>query len=242
MPEILTPHWRAPPNVRAAVTTRRGGVSRGPHASLNLGGHVEDDPNAVRHNRALLRDHLALPGEPCWLNQTHGTALVEATCVAQPPTADAVFSRTAGEICAILTADCLPLLLCNRAGTTVLAIHAGWRGLLDGIIARCVGTLAEDPADWMAWIGPGISGAAYEVGPELAARFTAREPRWSRYFVPVQDKMRADLPALAADQLTTAGITDITRHAGCTASEPERFFSYRRDGLTGRFASLIWLT
>ena len=242
MPEILRPDWRAPPNVRAAITTRRGGVSQGPHASLNLGSHVDDDPDAVRHNRALLRTHLALPAEPCWLNQTHGTDLVEATRAHQPPSADAAFSRTAGEICAILTADCLPILLCNRSGATVLAIHAGWRGLLDGIISRCVETLAEDPADWMAWIGPGISGAAYEVGSELVALFTAREPRWSRYFTPMQDKMRADLPALAEDQLAMAGIADITRYAGCTAGEPERFFSYRRDGLTGRFASLIWLT
>jgi len=242
LPEILTPDWRAPPNVRAAITTRRGGVSRGPHASLNLGSHVEDDPEAVRRNRALLRAQLALPAEPCWLNQTHGTELVEAAFAAQPPAADAAFSRTRGQVCAILTADCLPILLCNRSGTTVLAIHAGWRGLLDGIIARCVQTLAEDPAQWMAWIGPGISGDAYEVGPELVTRFTTREPRWSRYFAPLQDKMRADLPALAADQLAMAGITDITRYAGCTASEPERFFSYRRDGLTGRFASLIWLT
>lgn len=242
MLEILRPDWRAPPTVRAAITTRRGGVSQGPHASLNLGSHVEDDPEAVRRNRALLRAHLSLSAEPCWLHQTHGTDLTEATQADQPPAADAAFSRTRGQICAILTADCLPILLCNQSGTAVLAIHAGWRGLLDGIITRCFEILNEDPADWMAWIGPGISGAAYEVGPDLAARFTTREPRWSRYFLPIRDKMRADLPALAADQLTTAGITDITRYAGCTAGEPERFFSYRRDGLTGRFASLIWLS
>lgn len=166
--------------------------------------------------------------------------------MAQPmalaPEADAAFTRSPGRVCAILTADCLPILLCDRAGTTVLAIHAGWRGLLDGIIGRCLRSLAVDPGEWMAWIGPGISSAAYEVGPELVTRFTARESRWARHFASTSQGIFADLPALAADQLAAAGIPDITRYAGCTAGEPERFFSYRRDGLTGRFATLIWLT
>lgn len=242
MPETLTPGWQAPPNVRAVCTTRRGGFSEGPHASLNLGSHVQDDAEAVQRNRAHLRQALALPEEPCWLNQTHGTGVVEAIPSERPPEADAAFSRTPGQVCAILTADCLPILLCNRTGTTVLAIHAGWRGLLDGIIPHCLQTLAEDPAAWMAWIGPGISQAAYTVGPDLAARFIAREPRWSRHFITTTQGTCADLPGIAAEQLMAAGIYNITRYAGCTAAEHERFFSYRRDGLTGRFASLIWLT
>ncbi len=239
--ELLVPEWPAPSNVRAGCTTRTGGVSTGPYARLNLATHVGDDPLAVATNRQRLRAALDLPNEPCWLQQTHDLNLVEARIQAIPPSADASFTTVPGRVCAILTADCLPILLCDREGTMVLAIHAGWRGLLNGIIASALASCARPGADWLAWIGPGISAEAYVVGADLAARFSAKNPAYARYFAARERFIHADLPGLAAYQLSAAGVTSIAHYAGCTARESARFFSYRRDGVCGRFASVIWL-
>jgi polyphenol oxidase len=239
--EWLVPAWPAPSNVRAVCTTRMGGVSVGAYASLNLATHVGDDPAAVAANRQRLRAALALPSEPCWLEQTHGANLVEARGYGAPPSADASFTTDRGRVCAILTADCLPILLCDRQGTMVLAIHAGWRGLLNGIIASTLMRCDHPGADWLAWVGPGISVAAYAVGAELAAEFVAKDPLFVPFFVTRGNISYADLSGLAAHQLRAVGVRSITCDSGCTAADAARFFSYRRDGATGRFASLIWL-
>lgn len=240
--ETVVPQWPAPANVHAVCTTRAGGVSTGAYASLNLASHVGDAPDAVATNRARLCKALDLPGEPCWLAQTHGTNVVEARTYSIPPEADASFSTTRQHVCAILTADCLPILLCDRQGRTVLAIHAGWRGLLSNIVARTLEHFEVARADWMVWIGPGISATAYALGADLATRFSARDAAYATCFATREGITFADLPALAELQLRAAGVHTVSRYHGCTADEPARFFSYRRDGVTGRFASLIWLT
>lgn len=239
--EIVTPRWPAPAHVRALCTTREGGVSSGVYRSLNLALHVGDEPAAVRRNRARLREALALPAAPCWLEQTHGTALIEAATYSSPPAADAVYSARHGQVCAIMTADCLPILLCDRQGSVVLALHAGWRGLLSNIVARALSAFDIPRTEWLAWIGPGISAAAYAVGEDLVEQFCARDPAYRTCFIRDAAGTRADLPGLAELQLRSAGLVQVSRYPGCTASEPQRFFSYRRDGVTGRFATLIWL-
>ena len=239
IPLLLTPEWSIPARVRACVTTRVGGCSVAPWDTLNLATHVGDLPEHVAENRRRVREIAALPSEPIWLNQVHGTMVVEAL-PGPPITADACYTRQRGVVCAVLTADCLPVLLCDRAGTTVAAIHAGWRGLRAGILPQTLAALGT--ADWLAWIGPGISGAAYEVGSEVADAFTQEDSAMRAFFRPSASRFMADLPAVAEWQLQRAGVRQITRYNGCSLGEPQRFFSHRREGVTGRFASLIWLT
>ena len=237
-PVLLEVDWPAPGHVRACVSTRAGGCSAPPRDSLNLATHVGDAAHDVAENRRRLREAAALPTEPVWLNQVHGTTLVEASS-GPLCDADASYTRRPGVVCGVLTADCLPVLLCDRAGTTVAAIHAGWRGLLAGILPQTLASLGA--ADWLAWIGPGISASAYEVGHEVARAFVDQDPAYSAFFRPVGPRFMADLPALADWQMRAAGVRQITRYAGCTLGEPQHFFSHRRDGVTGRFASLIWI-
>lgn len=242
MTGFIVPSWDAPARVRAACTTRLDGDSQGAYASFNLATHVGDDPAAVRANRARLRRLLALPAEPCWLEQVHGTTLADAAVPGtSTPVADAAFTREAGRVCVVLTADCLPILLCDRHASVVAAIHAGWRGLLDGIVPRTLAALTGDPRDWLAWIGPGISATAYRIGPELRERFIRANAGTAARFMAQDGEWHADLGGIAEDQLRDAGISAVTRHAGCTARDTDRFYSYRRDGATGRFASLIWM-
>lgn len=242
MTDLIVPAWDAPARVRAVCTTRHGGVSQGTYASLNLASHVGDDPEAVHANRARLRRMLALPAEPCWLEQVHGTALTEAEPLAtSAPRADAAFTREVGRVCVVLTADCLPILLCDRHASVVAAVHAGWRGLLDGILPRTLAALAGSARDWLAWIGPGIGAASYRVGPDLRERFVAADAESADCFTLQAGNWHADLAGLAAHQLRAAGVAVVTRHPGCTLRDANDFFSYRRDGVTGRFASLIWL-
>lgn len=241
MLEVVRPHWRTSPRVQALCTTRASGVSVGAFAALNLASHVEDEPSAVAENRRLLQHALPLPSAPRWLTQVHGVNVVEADHVHEPIAADAAFTRTAGVVCAILTADCLPILLCDTAATRVIAIHAGWRGLADGIIPRTLAHTASPGAEWLAWIGPGISAANYEVGDEVRAIFVNTERRYAEHFVAVGARWQMDLAALARAQLAAAGVAEITQYTGCTFGEAARFFSYRRDGATGRMASLIWI-
>jgi polyphenol oxidase len=245
--EWITPDWPAPRNVRAAATLRSGGVSQGAYASLNLGAHVGDDPDAVRGNRERLRRALDLPREPLWLNQVHGPVVFDARASAgiasQPPTADASVSFAAGQVCAILTADCLPVLLCDRAGTRIAAAHGGWRGLAGGVIAATVTALESPPADLMAWLGPAIEAEAFEVGPEVREQFLRIHPDNAAAFSEnARGRWQADIYELARRELRRLGVDSI--HGGgfrCFADR-ERFFSYRRDGQTGRMGTMIWQT
>ncbi len=237
---IILPDWPAPKGVRALTTTRRGGVSLPPYDSLNLGDHVGDAPEAVVENRRRLREGLKLPAEPRWLTQIHGTYCCDAATVQTPMEADAQFADQPGVVCAVLTADCLPLLLCDAAGERVAAVHAGWRGLLDGVIEHSVQAMGGQGG--MAWLGPAIGPAAFEVGGEVRAAFVGRDPAAAKAFVSGSgDKWLADLYLLARQRLAASGVTRVYGGDLCTFSDSERFYSYRRDGQTGRIVSLIWL-
>ena len=238
--ECLRPDWAAPAQVQALVSLRDGGASGGPYASFNLGDHVGDAPTAVADNRARLIENFDLPSEPRWLEQVHGRIAVAAHALtATRPQADAAWTNVRGVVCAVLTADCLPILLCDRAGTTVAAVHAGWRGLSEGVIASALEHFPKDGV--LAWIGPGIGPSAYRVDEAFRARFIALDAMYAAAFARHADGWHCDLGAIANRQLTAAGVTDITHYPGCTHAEPERFFSHRRDGVSGRFASLIWI-
>jgi YfiH family protein len=236
----IVPAWPAPPNVKSLQTTRIGGISCAPYDTFNLGDHVGDEPLAVAHNRQLFSARV--PSEPLWLKQVHGTTVVnaaEADCV---PTGDASVSRHAGAVCAVMTADCLPILLCDTRGTVVGAAHAGWRGLCDGVIESTVASMRVAPEEVMAWLGPAIGAEAFEVGEEVRAAFIARQPEAERAFKPGQaGKWLADIVLLARQRLQAFGVSGISGGEWCTYSDPARFYSYRRDGVTGRMASLIWL-
>ena len=238
----LTAGWPAPARVRTLVTTHDGGVSLAPYASLNLGQHVGDDPAAVAENRARLR--ACLPAEPFWLNQVHGIGVQEACADAPdvPPDADAGFTRQPGVVCAVMTADCLPVLLTDRSGSVVAAAHAGWRGLCNGIIEATIARMAVPANDILAWLGPAIGPDAFEVGPEVRAAFMAHDPTAASAFAAIPDgKYLADIYLLARQRLNACGVTEVHGGDACTVTERERYFSYRRDGRTGRMASLIWL-
>lgn len=237
--DCLVPDWPAPPTVRALVTTRAGGVSAGPYASMNPADHVGDDPRAVAENRRRLRQ--LLPAEPHWLTQVHGTAVyrVEAGGSRQ---ADACVSHMPNAVCAVLTADCLPVLLTDRAGTLVAAAHAGWRGLAAGVLESTVAAMQAPPDTLMAWLGPAIGPTAFQVGEEVRAAFVAADPAAALAFAPdAEGRFRADLYRLARQRLARAGVTAVYGGGLCTFSDARRFFSYRRDGTTGRMASLVWL-
>lgn len=238
--DCIVPAWNAPANVCALVTTRVGGVSQGPYASLNLGDHVGDDPLAVTQNRALLRE--LLPAEPVWLRQVHGLAVVEADRASGIPEGDAGVSRQPGTVCAVLTADCLPLLLCDAGGTIVGAAHAGWRGLAGGVIEATVAAMGVAPGQLMAWLGPAIGPQAFEVGDEVREIFMGHDPAAERAFVAHGNgKWLADIYQLASQRLARLGVPRVYGGGLCTFRDGERFYSYRRDGATGRMASLIWL-
>lgn len=257
--ERLLPQWPAPPRVRALVTLRgHHGASAGPWGrpggaagGMNLGAHCGDDPQAVRANRARLRR--ALPAEPVWLDQVHGVAVFDADAApagaaeaGRLPQADAVVTACAGRPLVIMTADCLPVLFCNREGTVVGAAHAGWRGLAAGVLERTVEALrrrAPGGSQWLAWLGPSIGPNRFEVGDDVVDAFVQADAAASAAFRPGArpGKWLADLPQLARMRLRQAGVDQTFGETRCTVDEPERFYSYRRDGVTGRFASLVWL-
>lgn len=238
---ILQPDWPAPHGVRAAMTTRTGGVSRGPYASFNLAAHVGDDESAVRTNRRHLRTALDLPSEPAWLEQVHGIAVADLPGASMEP-ADAAVTHVPGVVCAVLVADCLPVILASRAGDRVGVAHAGWRGLAAGVIEATVAALDCEPAELMAWLGPAIGPSAFEVGGEVREAFLARDAGAAAEFKPGHEgRWLADLPALARRRLAAAGVADVYGGDLCTYAEPARFYSYRRDGATGRMAALAWL-
>jgi YfiH family protein len=240
---VILPDWPAPPRVRALSTTRQGGVSRGCYASLNLGDHVGDNPSAVATNRHRLVSHFSLPAVPAWLRQVHGTVVADLRSAPPRPEADAAWTDRPRQICAILTADCLPVLLCDRGGSVVAAAHAGWRGLAAGVLAQTLARLPLPAAQFMAWLGPAISQSAFEVGSEVRAAFVDRDPGTTECFAPVgeQGKYRADLYGLARRQLQALGVPAVYGGEYCTYGDRERFYSHRRDGACGRQASLIWL-
>jgi len=239
----IEPDWPAPAAVRALCTTRSGGVSRGSYASLNLADHVGDEPSRVEQNRALLRAHLGLPTDPLWLRQVHGCSVVDVAGDPRGCQADAAIALRPGEVCAVMTADCLPLLLCDRGGYRVAAVHAGWRGLAEGVIEAAVSRLAVPTRDVLCWLGPAIGPQAFEVGADVRACFLAEGGDDAKAsFRPVRDgKWLADLYSLARMRLHRCGVLEVWGGGLCTYSDRERFFSYRRDGVTGRMASLIWI-
>ena len=236
----IEPDWPAPRSVKALVTTRNGGVSRGPYASLNLGIRVGDDAQAVRENRARLR--ALLPSEPRWLQQMHGIDVVQADRTEGEASADAAFTRIAGVVCAVQVADCLPVVLCDRAGTCVAAAHAGWRGLSAGVLEQTVSTLGLPPGELMAWLGPAIGPHKFEVGADVFEKFTAHDRAASAAFEPMRNgKWFADLYTLARRRLSRAGVTAVFGGGLCTFSDPARFFSHRRDHVTGRQGAFVWI-
>ncbi|KRB70460.1 peptidoglycan editing factor PgeF [Noviherbaspirillum sp. Root189] len=249
-PEPIRPQWNAPASVGSLSTTRCGGVSTVPYddgkagGGLNLGTHVGDRPKAVDRNRALLRTFL--PSDPAWLSQVHGTTVVDAASLhGVVPNADACISSTPGVVCVIQTADCLPVLLCDLDGRVVGAAHAGWRGLANGILEKTVARMGDAGAgSLMAWLGPAIGPNAFEVGQDVFDAFVVPDPETTAAFRAIEGragKYLADIYALARRRLANAGVSEVFGGDLCTVSDPARFYSYRRDGVTGRMVSLIWL-
>jgi hypothetical protein len=237
---LVTPDWPAPKNVRTLQTTRLGGISSAPYDSLNLGDHVGDAPLAVERNRILL--NTLLPSEPVWLEQVHGTIVANADMASCLPQADACIARHRDAVCVVMTADCLPVLLCDTQGSVVGAVHAGWKGLAAGVVEATVQAMEVAPQNLMAWLGPAISQSAFEVGDEVRAVFVDADPQAAAALVPGQHgKYFADIYTLARLRLNALGITQIYGGGYCTYRERERFFSYRRDGVTGRMGTFIWL-
>ena len=221
------------------MTTRTGGVSVGAFASLNLAAHVQDDPFAVSENRRRLRE--ILPAEPVWLNQVHGTQVIQADTASGVPDADASFTRTHHTVCAVMTADCLPVLFCARDGSVVAAAHAGWRGLAGGVLEVTLNAMRMPPDEVIVWLGAAIGPGAFEVGAEVRDTFVASHPSAGTAFTPHQQKWRADIYTLARIRLNACGVRAIYGGGLCTYTDAARFYSYRRDGVTGRMATLIWL-
>lgn len=238
----IFPDWPAPLNVRGMQTTRNGGGSSAPYQSLNLALHVGDVPMMVARNRMLL--NLLLPSEPVWLEQVHGKTVVQAEAANCRVEADASVSRHRGAVCVVMTADCLPILFCDQQGTVVAAAHVGWKGLASGVIEATVAALRVPGEQVLAWLGPAISQAAFEVGADVRELFVSADAASAAAFAPHPDnaeKYYADLYALARLRLQQLGVTRVYGGDRCTYRERDTFFSYRRDGVTGRMASFIWL-
>lgn len=241
--QLITPDWPAPARVSALTTCLDGGQSRGLYAGLNFAQHVGDDSSAVLANRAALRKELTLPSEPVWLEQIHGTSIAELdTLTAQkPPQADAAISKSADKVCAVMTADCLPLLMCSEDGTVVAAVHAGWRGLLAGVIEQTAMKMG-DSNKLLVWLGPAIGPGRFEVGEDVKTAFVNKQANMAQAFQRVDSThYLADLYALARMTLLACGVKKIYGGEYCTYNEPDLFYSYRREPVTGRMASLIWL-
>lgn len=241
--QFIQPNWPASANVKALQTTRLGGVSQGAYASLNLGAHVNDDPIAVAKNRQLLSPFL--PSEPVWLNQVHGLEVIDAaksTCLQD---ADASFSTKPNVVCVTMTADCLPVLLCDKAGTVVAAAHAGWRGLCDGVIEATVTKMQVPASEILVWLGPAIGPNTFEVGDDVRTQFVSTDNHAAQAFRRHGDKWLCDMYLIARQRLNALGVTAIygasVNEDFCTYSDKARFFSFRRDQVTGRMASMIWL-
>ncbi len=249
--DFILPNWPAAKHVRALQTTRTGGVSIAPYASLNLGAHVDDDPTAVAHNRQMLSPYL--PSEPVWVNQVHGTEVIDAASSSGLQNADASLTHKSNIVCVTMTADCLPVLLCDKAGTVVAAVHAGWRGLCDGVIEAAIKKMQVPTHQILVWLGPAIGPLAFEVGDDVRAQFIAKDSQAESAFKASGNKWLCNLYMLAKQRLNTLGVMQIygaSDHVEtaesqndffCTYTDEARFFSFRRDNITGRMASMIWL-
>jgi len=233
--------WPAPPNIRAGTTLRRGGVSKNAFKSLNLGAHVSDDSAAVIENRRRFAAACSLPSEPRWLHQVHGVNVATGVLLQPDPGTDAMIMREANTVCAVLTADCLPVVFAATDGSEVAVAHAGWRGLSNGILEATVTGMQARPADILAWLGPAISQSAFEVGAEVRDRFVSLQADAATHFVAnARGRFQADLYGLARQRLSAIGVRGVFGGDRCTYAEPEDFFSYRRDGQCGRMATFIY--
>ncbi|CAM3334174.1 conserved hypothetical protein [Xenorhabdus nematophila ATCC 19061] len=242
MTSLIFPDWPQPENVGACSTTRVGGISLLPYDSLNLGSHVGDKPECVEQNRKLLVEYAQLPQQPIWLEQVHGTRVIRlAGQLLENNQADGVYTNVPGQVCAVMTADCLPVLFCSISGDEVAAAHAGWRGLCAGVLENTVSQFNAKPEMIRVWLGPAIGPEKFEVGKEVKEAFIATDSELEQAFTSHGDKFLANIYLLAKLKLQSVGITDIFGGTACTVTENEQFFSYRRDGSTGRMATLIWL-
>lgn len=238
-PEWIIPDWPAPANVVAFITTRAGGVSKGPYASLNLGLRTADDPRATAANRDRLC--AALPQQPKWLRQVHGANVVEADELASAPEADASIARRPRTVCAVLVADCVPVLFADRRGAAVAIAHAGWRGLAAGVIENTIARMDTDPRGLLAYLGPGIGPRAFEVGADVRDAFCRGDTQGEAAFAPhAPGKWLADLYLLTRGRLARAGVDAVYGGGLCTYSDAARFYSYRRERDSGRMAAVIW--
>ncbi len=243
-PAWIEADWPAPAGVRTVSTLRQGGVRWAPYASLNLGDHVGDTASCVAENRRRLAAAAALPSEPVWLKQVHGAKVADLDGLTHPSAteADACLARGPGRVCAILTADCLPILLAAESGSLIAAAHAGWRGLAGGVIEATVQALKVAPARLMAWLGPAIGPEHFEVGAEVREALLQGDAGAAAAFEPnARGRFMADLAQLARRRLATLGVERIYGGGQCTHAGTDRYFSHRRDGVTGRQATLIWL-
>ena len=249
---FLKLEWPAPKAVGAAISLRNGGVSEKPYRSNNIGLHVGDDPIRVDKNRNSLKSYLNLKNTPIWLDQVHGTEIIYAPDAKTKQRADGSFSDVTGIVCVVMTADCLPILICNKAGTEVAAVHAGWRGLCNGVVRNALEYFSGSNSDLLVYLGPAIGASVYEVGPEVLAQFRsmAQSDNHSKHITAAftyssadsqSDRLNCNLYSLAIAELSACGVNQIYGGDYCTFSEPDRFYSYRRDGVTGRHAALIWL-
>ncbi|SBS24685.1 Laccase domain protein YfiH [Marinomonas aquimarina] len=240
--QLIIPDWPAPKQIRACVSTRFGGVSEAPYQGLNLGAHVGDLPESVQANRAELQRLAGFSGEVQWLNQVHSNIALELPSCAQDRTADASYTTQPNTVCAVLTADCLPAIFTDAKGTQVAAAHAGWRGLCDGVLEATLETF-PNPAEVLVWLGPAIGPEAFEVGAEVCEAFMVADTQAEQAFKPSSnaDKWLGNLYLLAQQRLAALGCTQVYGGDFCTFSDQERFYSYRRDGVTGRMATLIWM-
>lgn len=239
--ELLIPNWPAPTQIKACSSTRLGGQSSAPYSGLNLGEHVGDDWILVEKNRQRLAAYAKMPSAPVWLNQTHSTQVIELSAPSmKTQDADGAWTRQPNVVCSAMTADCLPVLLTDTEGTQVAAVHAGWRGLAGGIIENA---LAQFDGEVMAWLGPAIGATAFEVGQDVLDAFVAFDRAAKQAFIPREQagKWLADMAMLATQRLNRAGVEQVYYSDLCTFNDPQRFYSYRRDGVTGRQASFIWI-
>ncbi|MGD8784078.1 MAG: peptidoglycan editing factor PgeF [Thioalkalispiraceae bacterium] len=237
----LAADWPAPANVHAGTTTRVGGVSETPYASFNLAQHVGDDPARVEQNRQRLKAYLNLPDEPVWLNQVHGCQV--STDDAILPEADACITQTRGRVCVVMTADCLPVLITDKSGTCVAAVHAGWRGLEQGAIGKTIAAMPANKAELLAWLGPAIGPEFFEVGEEVRELFLKQKKEHVDAFATGRQpgKWLMDVYRIARRQLADNQVTEVYGGGLCTFRDAQRFYSYRRNKVTGRMASLVWM-
>lgn len=237
---IIPADWPAPKHIHAFTTTRQGGVSKPPYESFNVGMHVNDDPADVKANRCALR--AILPSEPCWLAQEHTTIALEVAPFENPPRADASYTREKNKVCVVMTADCLPILICDKQGSVVSAVHAGWRGLATGILPITLDALGIPAKDTLVWLGPAIGPTAFELRDDVRQAFLKNHMATDAHFEAINDRFLGDMYSMARWQCAQRGILNVYGGGLCTFSDPRRFYSFRRDGETGRLATLIWLT